>query len=219
MKLTIMAILLATAAAAWAAPPPCSPQVFPIKIQNAWVRVCDNTLAGGAKEPVHTHSNDVVFLRLQDQPGGEDMLGGPPPQRVMSEAGDVSAIEVLKPYTHRGVNDGKGPLRLMVIELAKPRVGKPGAQKPTGGAVLENSRVRVFRYVLKPGEAAPMHTHTRPYLIVSMTPMTLSMTDPQGKNFTHDVVAGDAHFQSTPVTHDVKNAGKTPAEVVEVEVK
>lgn len=213
------AFLLLAVATAWAAPPPCSPQVYPIKIQNAWVKVCDSTLAAGAAEPVHTHSSDVVFLALEPQPSKEDLLDGAMPQRVQIEEGDVRAVEVRKPYTHRGVNAGSGPSRTLIMELLKPRAGKAGAQKPTGGAVLENSRVRVFRYALKPGEAAPMHRHTRPYLIVSMTPMTLSMTDPQGKNFTHDVVAGDAHFQSTPVTHDVKNAGKAAAEVVEIEVK
>ncbi|HEU5452749.1 MAG TPA: hypothetical protein VFU76_12220 [Terriglobales bacterium] len=214
-----LVLSLFAAATAWAAPPPCSPQVYPIKIQTAWVRVCESTLAAGAAEPTHTHSSDVVFLALQQQPSKENMLGGPPPQRVSSEDGDVRAIEVLRPYTHTTVNTGSAPARTLVMELVKSRGGKAGTQKPTGGAVLENSRVRVFRYTLQPGEAAPMHQHTRPYLIVSMTPMTLSMTDPQGRNFTHDVVAGDAHFQSTPVTHEVKNAGKAAAEVVEVEVK
>lgn len=203
----------------WAAPAPCSPTVHPVTFQNAWVRMCEGTTAPGTSEPLHTHSQDVVILTLGGGPAREDFQGAPPPQRIASTDDDANAIEVQKPYTHTAANTGSEPFRVLVVELMKPRSGKPGTQKPTGGAVVENSRVRIFRYTLKPGESAPMHKHSRPYVIVSMKPMTLSMTDPQGRNFTHEVAAGDAHFQGTPVTHDVKNAGKTPGEVVEIELK
>ena len=215
---SIMALLV-IAATAYAAPPPCSPQVFPVKFENEYVRICDNRLAAGAAEPVHTHSEDAIFLTFESQDSKEDMLGGPAPQRIITDGGNMAALEVLNPYTHRGVNTGKGELRLLVIELKKQRVGSPGTQKASGGAVIENSRVRVLRYTLAPGQSAPLHTHHRPYVIVTMNDMQLSMSDPQGRNFSHAVAAGDFHFQQPPVTHDLKNAGTTPGEVIEVELK
>ncbi len=62
-----------------------------------------------------------------------------------------------------------------------------------------------------------MHTHERPYLIISATPLVLKMTDPEGKSFTHEVKAGDIHWveansTDAKVTHTLANEGPPKAD-------
>ena len=64
-----------------------------------------------------------------------------------------------------------------------------------------------------------MHTHSRPYLIISATPLMLKMTDPEGKSFTHQVEAGDIHWVDAKVTHSLTNEGTTAGQIVEIELK
>ena len=64
-----------------------------------------------------------------------------------------------------------------------------------------------------------MHTHVRPYLIVSATGFTLKMTAPDGQSVQHDVKPGDFHWITTNVTHSLANAGNTPGQIIEIELK
>jgi quercetin dioxygenase-like cupin family protein len=83
----------------------------------------------------------------------------------------------------------------------------------------ENPSARVYKWALAPGATSAMHTHERPYLIVSATPLMLKMTDPEGKSFTHEVKAGDVHWVDAKVTHSLANEGTTTGQIVEVELK
>jgi hypothetical protein len=64
-----------------------------------------------------------------------------------------------------------------------------------------------------------MHTHTRPYVILSITAMNLKMASPDGPSAGHEVVAGDFRFVDAKTTHNLSNAGTTPGQVIEVELK
>ena len=83
----------------------------------------------------------------------------------------------------------------------------------------ENPSVRVYRWVITPGTATAMHTHTRPYLIVAVSPMQLKMTAPDGKSRTEQVKAGDFHWVNVGVTHSLANEGSTEGQIVEFELK
>jgi quercetin dioxygenase-like cupin family protein len=83
----------------------------------------------------------------------------------------------------------------------------------------ENPSARVYKWTLAPGASSAMHTHERPYLIVSATPLVLKMTDPEGKSFTHEVKAGDFHWVDAKVTHALANEGTTAGQIVEIELK
>ena len=79
--------------------------------------------------------------------------------------------------------------------------------------------MRVYRYALAPGEASPMHSHARPYLVIAATDVSLRMTAPDGAAREHPVRAGDLHWVDSPVTHRLANAGTAGAVIVEVELK
>jgi len=64
-----------------------------------------------------------------------------------------------------------------------------------------------------------MHTHVRPYLIVSAKGFTLKMTAPDGQSTSHEVKPGEFHWVNTTVTHSLANVGSTEGQIVEIELK
>lgn len=82
---------------------------------------------------------------------------------------------------------------------------------------LENDRVRVLHVTIGPHENVPMHSHP--------SAVGIFLTDGWLRNFVpgrgfEDVRADrGATFWFQPVTHASENAGKTPLELVLVELK
>ena len=100
--------------------------------------------------------------------------------------------------------------------LHRPEHPSTSAAAPVA---VENPSVRVYRWVIAPGTATAMHTHTRPYLIVAVTPMQLKMTAPDGQSRTEQVKAGDFHWVNVGVTHSLANESSTEGQIVEFELK
>jgi len=135
----------------------------------------------------------------------------------VTKPGDVAALESNGPYTHRVHNAGNVEFEVLDVELLQ-RPSESSA--PVAGKVeAENPSARVYKWTLAPGATSAMHTHERPYLIISATPLALKMTDPEGKSFTHEVKAGDFHWVDARVTHSLANEGTTVGQIVEIELK
>lgn len=64
-----------------------------------------------------------------------------------------------------------------------------------------------------------MHSHVRPYLIVSATGFILKMTSADGQSTAHEVKPGDFHWVNAEVTHTLANAGNAAGQIVEIELK
>jgi quercetin dioxygenase-like cupin family protein len=112
-----------------------------------------------------------------------------------------------------------GPAVFDVIDvefLQRPAQGAESSTQPVAG---ENPSARAFHWSLAPGASTPEHTHRRPYLIIAATPMQLNMAGPDGRSMAHEVKAGDFHWVDAQVTHVLTNGGKTPGEIVELELK
>ena len=100
--------------------------------------------------------------------------------------------------------------------LRRPELPSTSAAAPLAA---ENPSARIYRWVISPGTATAMHTHTRPYLIVAVTPMQLKLTSPDGQTRTEQVKAGDFHWVDVGVTHALANEGSTEGQIVEFELK
>jgi quercetin dioxygenase-like cupin family protein len=83
--------------------------------------------------------------------------------------------------------------------------------------LLENDDVRVYDFVLKPGETMPMHTHPRTALY-SLTDSKLAVTVAGGKAETLEFKAGQAYFHG-PVTHTGVNTGTTTCHLIITEMR
>lgn len=83
---------------------------------------------------------------------------------------------------------------------------------------LENDRVRVLEFRLKPGEKEAMHTHGAGVAyIVSTAQVRTSF--PDGASVDGTFQANDVHWRDKTVTHTVENIGTTDAHAIIVELK
>jgi beta-alanine degradation protein BauB len=83
--------------------------------------------------------------------------------------------------------------------------------------LLENDRVRVIEYHLKPGEKEPMHSHSAG-VIYLLSGAKLRFTFPDGKTEERTAATGETIWRD-PVTHAVENIGDTEAHAIAVDLK
>jgi hypothetical protein len=94
--------------------------------------------------------------------------------------------------------------------------GQRGAEP--GAVVLENDKVIVRRYLLQPGMATGMHSHSRDYVRVILQGGTVEITALNGPSRAEQVEAGSVAWRSKN-THDSKNIGGGPIEGLVIEIK
>lgn len=82
---------------------------------------------------------------------------------------------------------------------------------------IDNPRVRVYEYLLKPGQKEVMHSHL-PGVVFTLSDATIRMTLPDGTSSTHTSVTGDVAWRDS-VTHAIENTGSTEAHAYAIELK
>ena len=87
--------------------------------------------------------------------------------------------------------------------------------------LFENERVKIWDFVLEPGEAIPMHTHRRDHVIVVVEGGRLEVEDAEGRRRTYEPRAGDWHYGAVvgEDTHDARNVGSTRYRNLIIELK
>jgi len=83
--------------------------------------------------------------------------------------------------------------------------------------VAENERVRVLSATLPPGEKAAMHAHPA-HVAVGLTASTVRMTLPDGKTMDTAMKADEVLLMPAGA-HGTANPGKSPVEVIVIEMK
>ncbi len=214
----VLMVVLSTLVAAQQSPVPVEEEPHHhLVLKNDSVMVLRVKLLPGESTLFHTHLHDHVGVFLSDTTIVSQTLGEPESAPKATKPGDVGAPESNGPYTHRVHNAGKVEFDVLDVELLQRPSESSG---PAAGKVeAENPSARVYKWTLAPGATSAMHTHERPYLIISATPLVLKMTDPEGKSFTHEVKAGDVHWVDAKVTHSLANEGTTVGQIVEIELK
>jgi quercetin dioxygenase-like cupin family protein len=219
VKLLLPLLLLAATAPSADTPVPVDQDPeHRIVLQNEYVQVFRVTLPPGKSTGMHVHAHDDAAVRLGDATIRIDLPGGAPSTTEEARVGGVSArTNEPRPCTHRVNNVGKTTFDVVDVQILRRPDG------PASPAILppaaENAQLRVYRHELAPGATAPMHTHTRPYVIVAATPMQLRMASPDGRVMVHPIGAGDTHWVNTPVTHTLGNDGTEKGVIVEIELK
>jgi len=83
--------------------------------------------------------------------------------------------------------------------------------------LLENDRVRVLEFRIKPGKKDATHSHPD-YLVYALTPGKFKFTLPDGKTFDGEEKAGEVLFLEAK-THAHENVGSTEAHGLLIELK
>jgi len=83
----------------------------------------------------------------------------------------------------------------------------------------DNNRVRVTRWQLPPASETGHHVHEYDYVIVPVTPGTLSVVQDDGTVVQAPLETGVSYFRAAGVSHNVTNQGDADIVFLEVEVK
>jgi len=104
--------------------------------------------------------------------------------------------------------------------------GEPGRFSPSSRAevpgyktVLDNERVRGWRLLLEPGQSVAAITQSAPGVRVVVKGGELVENEPGRPDREMSLRLGDFMWQEANVTRAVRNAGTTPIELVEFELK
>ena len=212
-------ILLSALVAAQDKPVPVEQEPYHhVQMKNEDIVVIHAILPPGERTAYHIHSCDRTGVEISTNTTTGQKFGEAEGKPEPSSPGDVFSDSCTgQPLTHRVHNVGNTTMEVIDIELLK-RPEHPSASV-AGPVAIENPSVRVYKWVITPGTATAMHTHTRPYLIVAATPMQLKMTAPDGQSRAEQVKAGDFHWVAVPVTHSLANEGSAEGQIVEFELK
>ena len=106
-----------------------------------------------------------------------------------------------------------GYLLSMVSYAADPVVTDGDKYK----VILENERVRVYKYDDKPGDKTHMHDHND-FTLYALAPFKRKLTFADGKSITRQFKAGEIIWMKKQ-THLGENIGTTDTHVIIVELK
>jgi quercetin dioxygenase-like cupin family protein len=189
-----------------------------VLLKNEDVLVLRCTLPAGETTLYHTHSYDGIAVELAQAVVAQQQWNKPETSPNEVHPGEIT-VRVLKdgPYTHRIRNVGKETFDVMDVEVL--RHPEQPSTAVAGPVAAETPEARAYQWNLAPGEATPLHTHERPYIILAVTAFPLRMTSPDGQTMSHELKPGDFHWVTSKVTHTLANEGKEPAQIVEIELK
>ncbi len=189
-----------------------------VVLKNDSVVVIHLNLPAGERTLYHTHSHDRVAVNLSTNSIAQQKWNEAEGPVSPGKPGDFSAITLDgKAFTHRVHNVGSTSFEVLDVEIQR-RPENPSSVPGTAVAG-ENPSARIYKWVLVPGAASEVHTHTRPYLIVATTGFNLKMTAADGQSFTHELKPGDFHWVEAKVTHSLANAGSSEGQILEIEMK
>jgi mannose-6-phosphate isomerase-like protein (cupin superfamily) len=104
-------------------------------------------------------------------------------------------------------------LALAAQHMASDKVVKPEL-------LTENPKVKITRILLQPGEGTPLHTHTLDHVAVIVQGTTMKDMETDGKSKEVVQKTGEVHYvPGTGRTHSFSNIGKTPLEIISIELK
>jgi len=215
----LSAILFVAVASAQEVPVPVVQEPYHhVQLKNEDIVVIHATLPPGERTAYHIHSCDRTGVQLSANTTTGQRFGEAEGAPSKASPGDVFSDSCTgKPLIHRVHNVGSTTMEVIDIELLH-RPTQPSTAV-AGPVALENPSVRVYKWAIAPAASTAMHTHTRPYLIVAVTPMQLKMTAPDGQSRAEQVKAGDFHWVNVPLTHALANEGSTEGQIVEFELK
>jgi hypothetical protein len=223
LAVPLLALALPASAQTDAAVVPVEQAPYHVPVfRNELVTVLNVLIPPQRTSGYHRHSLDTVGVLLADPPRTGQVLGAEATVTAPRPRGSVS----FSPYSrqenvHAVTVTGDAPFHNIVVELMYATPGRFTAS--TRGAayevVLDNERVRAWRLVLAPGQAAPAITQTAPGIRVIVDGGELVESAPGKADRGMAPRSGDFFWQDAGATRAVRNAGSTRLELVELELK
>jgi quercetin dioxygenase-like cupin family protein len=110
-----------------------------------------------------------------------------------------------------------GLLASALVLMAQHRASEKIVQPQV---VVDNAKVKMVRWVLRPGEGTPVHTHRLDHISVVIHGSTLRDVAIDGTTKENVQKTGDAAYvPGKGLTHSFANAGKETFESISIELK
>lgn len=187
--------------------------------ENDDVRLLEANLAPGAKTVMHSHPALMgVTLAVSSikwtMPDGKTAMS--PPGAVR---GTVMSVEA---QTHTTENLGKTPLKVVLVEFKKPAPPAASARKassaPSCKVVAESAFATAQLCAGAAGSTTAQHKHSATVVYVALTDVSSEITDAAGKKRNLEMKKDSAAI-AAPETHSARNTGKTPYELIVIDLK
>lgn len=189
-----------------------------VVFENDQVRVLDVVTQPGSTTAMHSHP-DMMVVTLT-----------PTTTKFTTAAGKTETVGAdsrrgtgvyRTAESHSSQNVGRTAGHAILIEFKKPAPAAGTARRPSLPApykqVSENDHAAQFEVTVPPGGNVPQHTHGN-HVLVALTGGTAEVTSQDGSKQTMEF-AKDSATYGTGVTHSAVNTGKTPLQLVVVELK
>lgn len=207
-----------------------APPVVPVESASYHVPVFRNELVTVLNVQIpprrdsgyHRHSLDSIAVLMNDATRTNQTLGAEPVARAAQPRGTVTFTPYgSEPLVHTVTLQGEQTFHNIVVELEQPSAGRfsPAERPAAYSKVLDNERVRVWRLVLQPGEAAPAVTQNAPGVRVVVEGGELVESVPGMPERSMAPRAAEFYWQEAGATRAVRNSGTTRIELVELELK
>lgn len=210
-----------------------------VVFESGTTRIHDVQIPPGDTSLYHVHDTAILYVPIsrsqtrsqvlgEEWSGGEARTAGPSAERPEAPAsppppegpGRVNSISsyVDTPVTHRVNNVGDSLFRL--IAVVNQSTGSEADADDVSGLSpkpeLLNRYFRAHRVRLAPGQATSRHRHATPIVVVQQTAGRLSV---EGATRAEVSEPGAFAFDEGRGTHEVKNVGDSPVDLIEVELR
>ena len=179
------------------------------------------TLPPGFSTGYHSHDQDIIFVITAGAKIKNQVLGKEPVE-LEFKLGEVRFAPYTKtPGTHQIINiEKENTMRLLALGGVYPTPGRyTVSTRPEKYEVaLDNDRVRAWRLKLNPGESAPSIRQTAPgaRFVVTGGMVAEKRT---GRPDQPMVLQNHDFMTVAAEERGIENIGKSPVELVEVELK
>jgi quercetin dioxygenase-like cupin family protein len=195
-----------------------------VVLQNDLVRVMRVLIPPSDATGWHEHNFDYVVVAVNGTKIHVDVRGNPQAVEGTMETSSVGYVNYAgKHFVHRVANRSDTVNHQLAFEILLP---SPGSFTPSDRSTAtqykmetDNDRVRVWRLKLAPGEVAQLIDQKAPAVRVVLSGERLLETGSDGQVRESSVKSGDFAWLSGPGARSATNAGVTPLELVEVELK
>lgn len=193
-----------------------------IRFDNGKVRLLEVVLPKGRASLFHEHRADAFFVFFRTAEITSEPFAGKP-VATTSPAGSVHFRSTEEgPYVHRVIASGEETVHVSALEVLEPAAaGSASASQdrfPPFEVALENSRGRIYRLKLGPGEATEAFTRPAGTAIFAVSTGRMS-EKPEGKAARlWDFDPGHFRWVEKGEVLSLRNEGSAPIEWVEIEV-
>lgn len=218
MRTTVGMLLLACAVCMAQDPVKVAAGHYKLIAENDNVRLLEGNLAPGAKTAMHSHP---ALMAVMLSPGQTKWTL--PDGKVEQSAPDMKrgAVIAMAGQSHVSENIGKTPLRVILIEFKKPAPAAAMAKNASSLAnckpVAESAYATAQLCTGVPGSVTAKHTHARDVVYVALGDI-VGEIEADGKKRPLEMKK-DTAVIAAPETHTATNKGKTPYELVVVDLK